>query len=200
MPGHSKPQDIFTMPLNPMVFYARFQHIYEKIMENLNTKSLEKCREVSKSWMECIDNKNILWNRIAKERDGNKVFQFVCKSGNLKMARFLIQKSAEFKINLDLKDYFSNTGFHYACKFGHFDIADLLIQKSAIKIDFYKTIHVGKTAFHYACMFGKLDFAEILLQKSDEFNIDLSGKIHQGKTAFHYACEHGSFKIVEILV
>ena len=131
MPSHSKLQDdIFNMPLNPMVFYARFQHIYEKIMENLNTKSLEKCREVSKSWMECIDNQNILWNRIVKRRDGNKLLKLVCKNGNLKLARFLIQRADEFKINPKFRDNRSKTSFWY----GNTYVSRRVLNKEAMPI------------------------------------------------------------------
>ena len=102
--AHTKlPNDILTTSLNPMVFYARFPHISEKIFESLNAKSLENCREVSKSWQECIDSKNILWNKIARNEDANEVFKFICEKGNLKMARYLIQKSDEFKIDLNPK-------------------------------------------------------------------------------------------------
>ena len=76
MPVHSKPQDgILPKPLNPMVFHARFPHISEKIFETLNIKSLENCRKVSKLWLGCIDNQNILWNKIAQDENGNKKFQ-----------------------------------------------------------------------------------------------------------------------------
>ena len=64
--ANPSPLELITQ-LNPMVFYARFPHISEKIFEKLNINSLKKCREVSKSWEECIDNENILWKRIVSE-------------------------------------------------------------------------------------------------------------------------------------
>ena len=130
MPAYSKPQNVIsTAPLNPMVFYARFSHISEKIFENLDIKSLKNCRVVSKSWQECIDNRDILWIKIAKNEDGNMAFQLACKKGHSKVAKVLIQKSAELNIDLNAKDQYGMTAFHYACMGGHSDIAEYLIQK-----------------------------------------------------------------------
>ena len=92
-----------TTHLNPMVFYERFQHISEKIFEKLNIKDLENSREVSKAWMQCIDNQNILWNKIAENEDGNKVFQKAYKKGHFKLAKVLIEKSVEYQIDLNKK-------------------------------------------------------------------------------------------------
>ena len=52
--------------LNPLEFYPRFLHVAEQIFEQLDKKSLKNCREVAKSWQQCIDNKNLSWNQIIK--------------------------------------------------------------------------------------------------------------------------------------
>ena len=86
-------------PLNPMVFYSGFRHITEKIFGQLDKKSLKYCREVGKSWQNCIDNRNILWIKIVEgEEDVNKAFQLACKKSHTKMAKMLIQKSTELNI------------------------------------------------------------------------------------------------------
>ena len=90
-------------PLNPMVFHLRFSHITEQIFENMDSKSLKNCREVSKSWQICIDNRNILWNKMVKKNSGNKAFQLACNKGHTKMAQMLIQKPAWFNVNLNDK-------------------------------------------------------------------------------------------------
>ena len=130
MSVHSKPQNDNSASLNPMVFYARFQHISEKVFENLDTKSLENCREVSKQWQECIDNQNILWNKIAKNEDGNKVFQLACIRGHTKLAKVLIQKSAEINLNVNERKPYSYSAFQNACFYGNLEIAEMLVQKS----------------------------------------------------------------------
>ena len=82
----SKPQnEISIAPLNPMVFHSRFQHITENIFRKMDIKSLKNCRQVSKSWQECIDNQKILW----KNEVGSKAFQVACENGHSKMAEIL---------------------------------------------------------------------------------------------------------------
>ena len=117
-------------PLNPMVFHLRFSHITEQIFENMDSKSLKNCREVSKSWQICIDNRNILWNKMVKKNSGNKAFQLACNKGHTKMAQMLIQKPAWFNIDLNAKDKYGWTAFHWACWNGQSNIAEMLIQKS----------------------------------------------------------------------
>ena len=80
-------------PLNPMVFYPRFKHIVEKIFANLDSKSLSNCREIAKSWQECIDNKNLLWLAIVNKIGSNEAFQRACKTGHLKLFVMLFQKN-----------------------------------------------------------------------------------------------------------
>ena len=158
MPVFSKKKnDDSIPPLDPMVFYARFPHISKKIFENLNIKGLKNCRKVSKSWLKCIDNQNILWNKVAENEDCNKVLQCVIEKGHLKLTRFLIQKSAELKIDVNEKytDLSYRTPFHLACEKGYLDIAELLIQKSAeLNIDLNSQDIFGNTAFHNACKPG----------------------------------------------
>ena len=83
--------------LNPMVFHQGFQHITEQIFEKMDEKNLKNCREVAKSWQNCIDNQNILWIKMAKKNGGTKSFQLACKNGHFKMAKMVIQKATEIK-------------------------------------------------------------------------------------------------------
>ena len=48
-------------PLNPMAFYPGFPHIVEQIFQHMDEKSLSNCRVVSKSWLDCIDDRNLFW-------------------------------------------------------------------------------------------------------------------------------------------
>ena len=80
--------------LNPMVFYAAFQHITKQIFKSLGEKDLINFREVARSWKNCIDNHNFLWNKIMVENDGNKALQLARKKGHKKMVQMLTQKPA----------------------------------------------------------------------------------------------------------
>ena len=172
-----KPKMDVPTQLNPMVFNPRFQHITEQIFEHLDKQSLKNCRVVSKSWQESIDYKNILWNEVFKNKDCSKAFQSSCKNGHTKIAKFLMKKSIEFKIDLNARDNFGNTAFHKACKNDHSKIAEMFIQKSAeFNIELNTKDQYGKTAFQYACQNGHCKIAEMFIQKSVEFNIELNAK------------------------
>ena len=42
----------------------KFPHLPEKIFQKLDIKSLSKCREVSRSWVNIIDERNYSWLRV----------------------------------------------------------------------------------------------------------------------------------------
>ena len=96
MPGKaSKKRKMELSPLNPMVFYLRFSHISEQIFKKMNKRSLRNSRKVAKSWQNCIDNQNILWEKSFK--DGKKALQLACKKGYTKIAKMIIQNSVKLK-------------------------------------------------------------------------------------------------------
>ena len=73
--------------------------------------SLKNCRELTTSWQICIDNRNVLWKKIAKKKDGQNSFRLArdsfrlaCELGHYKMASVLTQKVNEFKIDVNKKD------------------------------------------------------------------------------------------------
>ena len=85
--------------LNPMVFYPGFPHIAEKIFKKLDNKSLKNCREVAKTWQNCIDNRGILWNKIVKREFRNKLFHLACINGNSKIAEILLKSYLVIKFD-----------------------------------------------------------------------------------------------------
>ena len=166
----------------------------------MDSKSLKNCRKVSKSWQECIDNQNILWNKIVEKKGGNETFQLACKNGHSKMAEMLIQKAAEFNIELNGKNLNGLTAFHLACENGYSETAELLMQKSTeLNIELNAKDKDGRTAFHLACKNGRFRIAELVIQKPAELNIDLNAKDNGGRTAFLLAC-NGYSEIAELLM
>ena len=47
--------------------FSRFPHISEKIFDQLDDQNLVKCRRISKSWCNYLDNQKILYIRIIKQ-------------------------------------------------------------------------------------------------------------------------------------
>ena len=137
---YTKIKKLKSFALNPLIFHSRFQHITEQIFDHLDKKSLKRCRTVAKSWQNCIDNRNILWKKIANAQNSNKVFRRACKKGHLKIFEMLIQKPLDFNINFNATNGNRETGLHLACTNGHIEIARMLILKST-------KFNIGKSKF-----------------------------------------------------
>ena len=75
--------------LSPLVFYPRFAHVTEQIFEQLDQKSLSNCKEVSKSWKEIIDHKNLPWIQIVNVpkilQNGETYLHHTAKTGQSEM-------------------------------------------------------------------------------------------------------------------
>ena len=195
-----------TTPLDPTFFHPRFPHISEKIFEQLEKESLKSCREVSKSWMNCIDGKNILWEKVLQEENNaQELFFKACSYGHSKMVKVLIQKSIELNIDMNKKqrnlDKYGKTAIHKACQNGHLEIVEILIQKSTeFGIELNSRDDSGDTAFHYAIQRNYFEIAELFISQSSVLDIDLNAKDNYGRTAFHKACFDGHYKMVKLLI
>ena len=126
----------------------------------MDDQSLRNCREVAKSWQDCIDNRNILWNKIANKNNGTASFYKACKNGHFKIAKMLIRKAKEFKIDVNAKGRFYKTPFHWVCENGNFDIAEMLIKNSfEFNINLNARDKNKRTSFILACERGHLRVA-----------------------------------------
>ena len=168
---------IELLPLNPMIFNPVFPHIVQKIFDQLDRGSLRSCREVSRSWLESVDNQNLLWKEIVKDEGCDKVFQFACKNGHIKMLEMLFQKPTRSNIDYNAKGPRGWTAFHFCCLNGHLKIVEMIIRRSQeLNIELNAKDDIGWTAFHFACQYGHLKIVEMIITKSQEFNIDLNAK------------------------
>ena len=149
---------------------------------------------------------------------GMTAFHLASKNGHLKIAELIVQKSAEFNIDLDAKTDNGMTAFHFSCQAGHFKIAELIMKKSAeFKIDLNTKVigfllmtaldnewdasyPTGETALHLACRNGHSKIVEMIVQNSADFNINLNVKTEDGMTAFHFVCKKGHFEIADFIL
>ena len=142
-------------PLNPMIFHPTFAHIVEEIFDQFDKENLRSFREVSKLWLDVIDNQNLFWNKTVKHEEGNKAFQFACKNGISKILGMIFQKHTDFKVDYNARDRQGWTGFHCASQKGHSKITEIIIQKSTeFNIELNTKDHQGMNAFHTACQYG----------------------------------------------
>ena len=79
--------------------FARFPHISEKIFVQLNNQNLAKCRKISKSWCNYLDNQKFMNIRIIKQRirssDCKDNFQLLIDETKKPWTEFFKRASAE---------------------------------------------------------------------------------------------------------
>ena len=187
--------------LNPLKFCPGFRHMTEQIFLQLDQKSLANCRNVSKSWLRCVDNKKYSWIQIVKIpkilQNGDTYIHLSAKKGQKEVFEKLLDEEEE----KNSKNQDEDTTFHLVCKHGHLKIANMLISKSAeLKIDLNAKGKLGMTAFNYACQEGQLKIVEMLVQKSADYLIEIDVKNNYGYTAVHTAGLYGHSEIVKILI
>ena len=182
---------------------TRFQHIAEKIFDQLDNRSLVNCREVTSSWQKFIDCKNLPWiqivniPKILKKKD--TYWHVASKTGQIIILDMIFEIEQNFDINT--QDEQGRTVFHCACMNGHTKIAQRLIQNSVlVNLDLNLKSWNGWTALHLSCASGQSKIVNILIKNSEQFNIELNAKNHYEMTGFHLACDYGHLDIVDLLM
>ena len=126
----------------------------------MDDNGLVKSREVTRTWLDFIDEKNNLvypWLRIVKIPTilptgigGITYLHLAAEYGQTDMFKSMLEKEG-YKNPKNIEDI-TGTPLHQACFKGKFNIVKILVRNSEkFKIDFNHTEVQGNTAFHYAC-------------------------------------------------
>jgi ankyrin len=179
----------------------RFPHVAEQIFQQLDNKSLAKCRNVERLWQKFIDERNYPWLRIVNIptilQDRVTYMHLAVQYGQTNMFEIILDKEE----NKNAKNCNGETPFLVACRKGHLNIALILLKKSdELQIDLNVKNRCDKTAFHLACDNGHLEIADMIMKNSSELKIDLNSKDNFGHTAFHQACLRGDSEIAEMIM
>ena len=74
----------------------RFHYVGQQIFEQLDNKSLVKCREVARSWQQFIDNKKLSWIRIIKKylegTEEHNLLQIAAKTGQAEVFEIIFDE------------------------------------------------------------------------------------------------------------
>ena len=122
-PLKNENNEIEMKPINPMAFYPGFPHIAEKIFGHMDEKTLGNCREVAKSWLNCIEDKNIFWEKAINEKKYNQILRWCCEFCHSGIFEIIIQRARKFNWNRKL------TNFELNCKNGHSKVAEIIFEK-----------------------------------------------------------------------
>ena len=196
----------------------KFPHLPEKIFKKLDNKSLSKCREVSRSWVNIIDEKNHLWLRVVniptKLKKGNTYVHLAAAAGQIEALKTALNNEKKTKT----KKEFCDTMFHHACKNGRLNIVEFLLKITDLKINFNAKSDCGESAFYLACIGGHSNVVKTLIQNAAVSKIKLfttwknhrsrcitpggvSGTLetffHWDKTPFHWVCKSGDTDVVK---
>ena len=150
---------------------------------------------------------------LARETDkdllndsGFTPFLFTCLSGRVNIAKMLIKKSYELKIDLRRKNRYGDTAFHLACIGGKSELAELIMKNSdKLKVDVNEMNFNFESAFSYACQFGHFEIVKMILDKSEALNFKpymkrLRLKTMNARYGFKLACSFGHINIVQMLL
>ena len=148
----------------------RFPHIGEQIFEELDNKSLAKCRQADRSWKTFIDDQKFPWIRKIRfcSLDSKEPLEKILKKTKLD----IVKELAEVALSLCL------------CKF-----------KNKMGFDVYrrKTGHI----LHFAAMIGYEEFfKEKNISKFNEKNPDTPS----GQTPLHIAAEKGYLSLCQLII
>ena len=129
-------------------------------------------------------------------------FLVTCLAGCVNIAKMLIKKSYELKIDLCRKNRYGDTAFHLACIGGKSELAELIMKNSVkLKIDVNQMNFNSETAFSYACQFGHLEIVKMILDQLLNFKpVTVRLKTMNARYGFKLACSFGHINIVEMLL
>ena len=93
-------------------------------------------------------------------------FHQACYHGYLQVAKLLIQKSAQFNIELNARDNEGFTAFHLACMEGRTSTVEIMMNNAkSFKLDLTAIDKGNRTGFQLAEHFRKKDVVNLIKRK-----------------------------------
>ena len=186
----------FRQPsMNMQDLVLKFPHLPEQIFQKLDIESLFKCRAVTKSWQDIIDERNYPWLRIVTIptilNEGNTYLHLAAAVGQIEAFKTAVNEEE----NKNIKNEKGQTSFHLACMHGRSEIVQVLLEN----ID--PEININTKDNHSRL----LDLVNIFMENAaklsfDDHNIDINAKSYYGCTGFNLACQKGHSDVVKLLM
>ena len=167
--------------------FFRFPHIGEKILEQLDSKTLTKCREVNNLWREYIDNQKLPWTKMIKDVvEYSKQWNVFFKSTDLQSIKEIALTISKFKLIPAFPK--KGTPLTYAVMSKNTEIVDKLLLKENGK---YPTDEYLRTPLHHAAFDGNLLIKHFK---------DVSPKDKYRMTPLHFATLWGEFDVCKLII
>ena len=170
----------------------RFPVIAEQIFDQLDDRSLTKCRGISKTWYGATE--RLQWIRkFQKLTKENKNHQISWKSALVKMPTEFLKKLV--LICEEVPQSISRwqcSPLHTAAYSGDLQLFEHIYKNS---MDKNPKDTMGRIPFHTAAGHGRLEIFEFIMERAEDKN----PKDGNGWTTLHYAAAEGHLKICEMI-
>ena len=187
--------------------FWRFPHIGEQIVGLLEDKSLAKCRDIGRSWMEFVDDQRFYQDKINQTMD-EKAKLFYRGRNRGRSERSPMHDAAiaghtqsfinAFEEDIDRNSKFisGNTPLHDAAEKGHLGIVVYIITEIPRLLRKHPRNGSGDTPLHKAAIEGHLDIFQRIIPNLHDKN----PRNYGGFTPLHIAAEYGHGEICQFII
>ena len=210
----SKAFNICDHKLNPFSnmenVLLRFPHLAEQICQELGNQDLIKCKELSRSWKEFVEDQKFYWIRMIiwittcfiPKRD---ILEHLLKNSNGEVVKKIGVAACE-TIRKHAEGWYRNV-FYFALVSGQTEFLKKLLISSKFQ-NFGKWIQYNVNAsnletilLYHAAERGDLEIFQFITENSIEAkNPRILVQGHFENTPLHIAAENGHFTIVELII
>ena len=177
--------------------FAKIPDLGDKIIRELDNKSLVRCKEVQRSWYNFINEEKTLWLRMIQNYigDDNKFFKVWRKVLSKAPVDFVAQISFATKRSHS-KNFFIQTVSPISVAV--FDDSLYLYREMMVKLaDMNQTDIFGEdNPLFLAAHMGYYDICKLIIANM----VDKNPARHDGVTPLYLAAQNGHYKICELLI
>ena len=175
----------------------RFPHVVQGVFEELDDKTLTKCRNLSRSYCDFIEDEKFYW--VRKIQNCVRMTKFQEQWNNV-LKNIPTQDAKEifviighfFQSDLNRKKL-QWSPLHIAAEQGHLEFCKYIIEKTK---DSNPTREDGITAIHMATLSGSREICELIINNLEDKN----PADNKGMTPFHIAAEKGHWDVCKLLI
>ena len=166
-------------------FLLRYPSLSETIFDELDDKTLVKCRILNKVWCHSIDEQRNTWMKMIRRKYSKRHLSIFQKDWGKVFHRTPIEFVKELAMTVKSKfkgDYIENYCFkplHFAAMSGNLKLYTFINEKVEDKFPFMERIAgnvrydvEAKTPLDFASEYGHLDIVRYIIQNVDVRNID----------------------------